>query len=625
MANEDADSRPISVSELLARRQAAGGPTPAAQGRGRRRVGRDGAVSMSELTGEIPKITDDPTPPAAAAPSVPPVAPTPTPATPTPPAAPTPVSTPTPPPVSPPAPPPASDPRVSAYTQPTPSSFPRSENPAARQPTPGSASGPSTGPTAVPRFTTASGMPGYTPAPPTLPEPIVAEDTADTSAGASTDTAAASTTPEVPVGDIPVAERVAPAVSATDQTTVIPAVDSTPPSSAGFAEVMDDFDSYRNFSDVEDEPVADVKPKRRLFGRRKKADAPTRAAIAKAAAPETVVEPALPTTPEPASDQAPSDDLVWAPATTESTIVTNEPTADELLDVEPADSEPIAVGYTAEPGRAAEPAAPDEVETALLEIDDSATATPGTSTAEAPDSFAADSVAADSVTGNGIDDAAEPAVESAEPADAPSAPALAYSELPEGESYAAAMPLAAANGPGIEPAETTESADSTDDAADSAARRRARAALRDDPAAVAALDAKGLDAKGLDGKGRDAAAGKDEAKKDKKAAKAAKKQAAARAADGDAPAEHTEHSPITAWALLILEVLAGIAIGIGLFWGFTELWRWNVWFALVLAVLVIFGIVTFAHVVRHARDLFTTLLALGVGLIVTMGPLVLLT
>ena len=62
----------------------------------------------------------------------------------------------------------------------------------------------------------------------------------------------------------------------------------------------------------------------------------------------------------------------------------------------------------------------------------------------------------------------------------------------------------------------------------------------------------------------------------------------------------------------------------GLFWGFTELWKWNVYFALVLAVLVIFGIVTFAHLVRRTKDLTTTLLALGVALIVTIGPLVLL-
>ena len=48
------------------------------------------------------------------------------------------------------------------------------------------------------------------------------------------------------------------------------------------------------------------------------------------------------------------------------------------------------------------------------------------------------------------------------------------------------------------------------------------------------------------------------------------------------------------------------------------------YFALVLAVVVIFGIVTFAHLVRRTRDLPTTLLALGVGLLVTIGPLVLL-
>ena len=83
-------------------------------------------------------------------------------------------------------------------------------------------------------------------------------------------------------------------------------------------------------------------------------------------------------------------------------------------------------------------------------------------------------------------------------------------------------------------------------------------------------------------------------------------------------------SPAKAWLLVIGEAILGLAVGVGLFWGFTELWRWNVYFALVLAVLVIFGIVSFTHAVRHSRDLFTTLLALGVGLIVTIGPLVLL-
>ena len=79
-----------------------------------------------------------------------------------------------------------------------------------------------------------------------------------------------------------------------------------------------------------------------------------------------------------------------------------------------------------------------------------------------------------------------------------------------------------------------------------------------------------------------------------------------------------------AWALVIGESILGIAVGIGLFWGFKRLWEWNVPFALVLSVVVIFSIVTLTHVVRRSRDLATTLLAVGVGLLVTIGPLVLL-
>nr|WP_053776995.1 hypothetical protein [Gordonia sp. NB41Y] len=104
-------------------------------------------------------------------------------------------------------------------------------------------------------------------------------------------------------------------------------------------------------------------------------------------------------------------------------------------------------------------------------------------------------------------------------------------------------------------------------------------------------------------------------------AKAAKQAAKAEKAE---KAGKTERSPAMAWLALIAEVVVGLAVGVGLFWGFTELWRWNVYFALVLAVLVIFGIVTFSHLVRKSNDLITTLLALAVGLIVTIGPLVLL-
>lgn len=87
---------------------------------------------------------------------------------------------------------------------------------------------------------------------------------------------------------------------------------------------------------------------------------------------------------------------------------------------------------------------------------------------------------------------------------------------------------------------------------------------------------------------------------------------------------NSKHSPVMAWLLLIGQTILGLAIGAGLFWGFTELWKWNVIFALVLAAVVIFGIVTLVHVVRRRHDLISTLLAVGVALIVTIGPLVLL-
>jgi hypothetical protein len=90
------------------------------------------------------------------------------------------------------------------------------------------------------------------------------------------------------------------------------------------------------------------------------------------------------------------------------------------------------------------------------------------------------------------------------------------------------------------------------------------------------------------------------------------------------PEPGSGHSPAVQWLVLIGQVIAGLAVGVALFWGFTELWRWNVYFALVLAVAVIFGMVTLVHVVRRSQDLISTLLALGVGLLVTIGPLVLL-
>lgn len=86
----------------------------------------------------------------------------------------------------------------------------------------------------------------------------------------------------------------------------------------------------------------------------------------------------------------------------------------------------------------------------------------------------------------------------------------------------------------------------------------------------------------------------------------------------------SKHSPLAQWLIIVGQVLVGLVLGAGGFWGFVQLWRWNVYFALVLSAVVIFGIVTIVHLVRRRHDLSTTLLALGVGLFITLGPLILL-
>ncbi|MGZ8177051.1 hypothetical protein ACXVUM_03905 [Williamsia sp. SKLECPSW1] len=94
--------------------------------------------------------------------------------------------------------------------------------------------------------------------------------------------------------------------------------------------------------------------------------------------------------------------------------------------------------------------------------------------------------------------------------------------------------------------------------------------------------------------------------------------------DRDTDHDTAEPSAGRQWAMLGLQIVLGLLVGVGLFLGFTELWRWNVYFALVLAIVVVFGLVTFVHVVRRSSDLLSTLIALAVGLIVTLGPLALL-
>jgi len=77
-------------------------------------------------------------------------------------------------------------------------------------------------------------------------------------------------------------------------------------------------------------------------------------------------------------------------------------------------------------------------------------------------------------------------------------------------------------------------------------------------------------------------------------------------------------------AVAVLQSIVAVVFGAGLFIGFDQLWRWNTIVALVLSVLVILGLVIAVRVVRRTEDIASTLIAVAVGALVTLGPLALL-
>jgi hypothetical protein len=83
-------------------------------------------------------------------------------------------------------------------------------------------------------------------------------------------------------------------------------------------------------------------------------------------------------------------------------------------------------------------------------------------------------------------------------------------------------------------------------------------------------------------------------------------------------------SPLVAGLLIVGQCILAVALGAGLFIAFDQLWQWNNIVALVLSVLVILGLVVGVRVVRKTEDIGSTLIAVAVGAMVTLGPLVLL-
>jgi hypothetical protein len=91
-----------------------------------------------------------------------------------------------------------------------------------------------------------------------------------------------------------------------------------------------------------------------------------------------------------------------------------------------------------------------------------------------------------------------------------------------------------------------------------------------------------------------------------------------------AEAEPSTMSSFLRGALVVGQCIIAVAFGAGLFIAFDQLWKWNNIVALVLSVLVILGLVVGVRVVRKTEDIGSTLIAVAVGALVTLGPLALL-
>jgi hypothetical protein len=91
-----------------------------------------------------------------------------------------------------------------------------------------------------------------------------------------------------------------------------------------------------------------------------------------------------------------------------------------------------------------------------------------------------------------------------------------------------------------------------------------------------------------------------------------------------APAPITPMTKALRAGWVVLQSIIAVAFGAGLFLGFDQLWRWNSIVALVLSVLVIIGLVVAVRIVRKTEDIGSTLIAVAVGALVTLGPLALL-
>jgi hypothetical protein len=94
--------------------------------------------------------------------------------------------------------------------------------------------------------------------------------------------------------------------------------------------------------------------------------------------------------------------------------------------------------------------------------------------------------------------------------------------------------------------------------------------------------------------------------------------------DDDDLDEDRQRSPAVEWLVMLGQLALGVIGGAGVWLGFNWLWGFLPAAALAAAVVVIAVLVLIVRKIRRAEDLQTTVLAVLVGLVVTVSPAALL-
>lgn len=101
------------------------------------------------------------------------------------------------------------------------------------------------------------------------------------------------------------------------------------------------------------------------------------------------------------------------------------------------------------------------------------------------------------------------------------------------------------------------------------------------------------------------------------------KMARSDASERAAGAENSDDSEANRkqWLVLAGQSVGAAVIGMLLFKGFQRMWEVLPWVALALAMVVVLGLVALVRVLRRTDDIFSTVIAVVVGIFVTLSPL----